>query len=329
MYTALRIKLSSRISITHVTSSSKNGTLCNYSTYEIITLKDYGSLRTCRIWIWLLYLHWGVLKLLRTFARAMQGTPMLFVETSFMVQLLKRLERKLLLTFALNVGLFWISNHCLTRLSTLAELCQDVEWSTRSQQAQFIMTWPNRTIFWSSPSSMVKKITCITEIAFVGISNQRLSRLRRGIQIETQDSTEFVQKENICTSHRFSDVILPRNCEQPAQTWLESQPDDVPIRCKKHPIRHGNARKPSNHASSGGAMERFLAFIDNNSASNGRKEVQGKHSILTENSPKFVLLTKKTPNTSTSVATVFGLNLIELWWKMALIRYLLGLSTIG
>ena len=34
-----------------MTGSSKNGTLCNDSTFEIITFKDYGSLRTCKICI--------------------------------------------------------------------------------------------------------------------------------------------------------------------------------------------------------------------------------------------------------------------------------------
>ena len=47
-----------------------------------------------------------------------------------------------------------------------------------------------------------------------GVS-QSLSRLRKGIEIETSDPTELVQKE-ILSCKRFSDVVLPRNCEQPA-----------------------------------------------------------------------------------------------------------------
>ena len=68
-----------------------------------------------------------------------------------------------------------------------------------------------------------------------GVSNQRLSRLRKAIQIETSDPTELVQKQEILSRKRFSDVVLPRNCEQPARKWLDSQPKDVPVQCKKHP----------------------------------------------------------------------------------------------
>ena len=68
------------------------------------------------------------------------------------------------------------------------------------------------------------------------VSNQHLSRLRKGIQVETNDPTEFVQKQDICMALRFSDVVLPRNCEQPARMWLDSQGDDVSLQCTKHPI---------------------------------------------------------------------------------------------
>ena len=104
------------------------------------------------------------------------------------------------------------------------------------------------------------------------MSNQRLSRLRKAIQIETSDPTELVQKQEILSHKRFSDVVLPRNCEQPARKWLDSQPEDVPVQCKKHPRHHGNARKRSNCAKSDDIMERFLLFVGSNSASNGRKE---------------------------------------------------------
>ena len=108
--------------------------------------------------------------------------------------------------------------------------------------------------------------------AAFGVSNQRLSRLRKSVQIETNSPTELVKKQEIFSRKRFSDVVLPRNCEKPARMWLDSQPEDVPVQCKKHPRHHGNARKKSNHAKSDDVMERFLLFVDRNSASNGRKE---------------------------------------------------------
>ena len=49
-----------------------------------------------------------------------------------------------------------------------------------------------------------------------GVSNQCLSQLRKATQIETSDPTELVQKQEILSHKRFSDVVLPRNCEQPA-----------------------------------------------------------------------------------------------------------------
>ena len=90
-----------------------------------------------------------------------------------------------------------------------------------------------------------------------------------GVRIETNSPTELVKKQEIFSRTRF---VLPRNCEQPARMWLDSQPEDVPVQCKKYPGRHRNARKKSNHAKSDDGMERFLLFVDRNSASNGRKE---------------------------------------------------------
>lgn len=57
------------------------------------------------------------------------------------------------------------------------------------------------------------------------MSNQQcLSPLRKGIQIETNDPTELDQKQEIFSGKHFSDVVLPRNCEQPARMWLDTQP---------------------------------------------------------------------------------------------------------
>ena len=63
--------------------------------------------------------------------------------------------------------------------------------------------------------------------AYFRVSNQRLSRLRKGIQVETNDPAEFAQKQDICMARPFSDVVLPQNCKQPAGMWLDSQGDDA------------------------------------------------------------------------------------------------------
>lgn len=105
-----------------------------------------------------------------------------------------------------------------------------------------------------------------------GISNQRLSRLRKCVQVESTGATEYLAKKDIFKRNRTSDVVLPDGCDQVTKLWLDKQPDDVPIECKSRPGRHGNAKRPSNHAKSNDILERFLDFVDKNSAPNGRKE---------------------------------------------------------
>ena len=78
--------------------------------------------------------------------------------------------------------------------------------------------------------------------------------------------------------------------------WLDSQPEDVPVQCKKHPRYHGNARKSDN------ITKRFLPFVDRNSVSNGHKEgSSGKTFYFDANSLKFV---KKILNLNTSISIV-------------------------
>ena len=108
--------------------------------------------------------------------------------------------------------------------------------------------------------------------AAFGVSNQRLARLRKCIHIEAGDPTEFLQKHEIHKANRLSDVVVPPSCELPTQSWLNSIADDTLAQCRKNPRRHGNARKASNQAKEHLIKEQFLKFIDNNSASNGRKE---------------------------------------------------------
>ena len=143
------------------------------------------------------------------------------------------------------------------------------------------------------------------------MSTERLSRLRKCIQVESNDPTEVVLKSDVESHKRYSDVVLPLNCEQRTRTWLDSQPEDVPVRCRKCPRQHRNARKKCNRAKSDDIMERYLLFVDSNSASNGRKEgSSGKHSILIANLLKFVLLTKRILNLITSVSIVSCWSLI-------------------
>ena len=145
------------------------------------------------------------------------------------------------------------------------------------------------------------------------MSTERLSRLRKCIQVESNDPTELVLKSDVESHKHYSDVVVPLNCEQPARTWLDSQPEDVPVRCRKRPRQHRNARKTSNHAKSDDIMERFLLFVDSNSASNGQKEgSSGKTFYLIANLLKFILLTKRILNLITSVSIVSCLSLIAL-----------------
>ena len=105
-----------------------------------------------------------------------------------------------------------------------------------------------------------------------GVSNQRLSRLRKCVQVENSGPTEYLNKDDIYKCKRMSDVVLPRGCDQVTKVWVETQSDHVPLECKKRPGLHRNAKKRSNNALSDAILERFIAFVDKNSAPNGRKE---------------------------------------------------------
>lgn len=160
------------------------------------------------------------------------------------------------------------TGRALVRRRAIYQKPADTAYYDLSKQNEFLI----KSVFDGKGNYLYHR-DCIR--AAFGVSNQRLSRLRKCIQVETNDPTEEVQKQEIVLKKRFSDVVLPRNCEQPARMWVNSQPDDFPLRCHKHPRRHGNARKPSNRGRSGDIKERFLLFVDSNSASNGRKE--GSH----------------------------------------------------
>ena len=108
-----------------------------------------------------------------------------------------------------------------------------------------------------------------------GVSNQRLARLRKCVQREASGRTECINKPDIYKHNRVSDVVLPRDCEVSARQWLDTQPGDVPLECRSCYGRHGNAKKRSHNAKSDTVLEKFLAFVDQNSSPNGRKE--GSH----------------------------------------------------
>lgn len=110
--------------------------------------------------------------------------------------------------------------------------------------------------------------------AAFGISNQRLARLRKSIQMQKAQPTEFIRKQDL-DAHRHVDIVMPNDCEQSTKQWLDSLPEDSEVECVTHPMRHGNACKKSNNAKGNEVLQMFLQFVDANSASNGRKE--GSH----------------------------------------------------
>ena len=121
------------------------------------------------------------------------------------------------------------------------------------------------------------------------VSTSRLARLRRTVQ--KQSSCPFLEmpKEQVS---RYSDVVLPLDCEVPSSTWLHSQPEGASVTCRYNPTRHGNAGKKSNNAKGEAVLKMFLDFVDSNSSPNGRRE--GSHGATYYFNPKFSLM--RTPN---------------------------------
>ena len=64
---------------------------------------------------------------------------------------------------------------------------------------------------------MAKETTCITATAGFGVSNQRLSRLRKGIQVETSDPTESCCSK--ASKELIVDVVLENNNSQNTVTY--------------------------------------------------------------------------------------------------------------
>ena len=121
------------------------------------------------------------------------------------------------------------------------------------------------------------------------VRSARLAHLRKIVAEQKSHSIVTVVKEKV---PRVSDVVFPMDCTTSPAEWLEAQPKSSDVVCRNHPERHGNAGKRSNNAKDGVVLQKFLEFVDNNSASNGRKE--GSHGPTFYFSPKFTML--RVPN---------------------------------
>ena len=113
-----------------------------------------------------------------------------------------------------------------------------------------------------------------------GVSTSRLTRLRKVVQ--QQSSFPFVVKAKEHVS-RYSDIVLPLDCDVQPSAWLQEQPDGATVVCRNKLTRHGNSCKISHNAKT-----EFIEFVDMNSAPNGRKE--GSHGATYYFNPKFSMI---------------------------------------
>ena len=162
---------------------------------------------------------------------------------------------------------FYHSGSALKKRKAAYKKAQNSTYYDVGKQNKFLL----QAVFDSNGNYLFHR-DCIR--ATFGVSNQRLSRLRKSIQKQKVQPTEFIQQQDLGTSRRI-DVVLPSDCERSAKQWLESLPEDAEVECATHPMRHGNACKKSNNAKGDEVLQKFLQFVDTNSASNGRKE--GSH----------------------------------------------------
>lgn len=77
--------------------------------------------------------------------------------------------------------------------------------------------------------------------AAYGVGTQQLARLGKALQDQALDPVEHLPRQTVIQRQRQSDIVLPPDCVQTGQNWLESQSDDAQIPCRKQPTRHGNA----------------------------------------------------------------------------------------
>jgi len=143
-----------------------------------------------------------------------------------------------------------------------------------------------KTVF-DAKGNYIYHCNCIQNAFDVGTA--RLARIHKVVQQQYSKPFLQVEKEKVT---RYSDVVLPQGSVVSASTWLLSQPEGSVVTCHNNPTCHGNAGKRSNNAKSKAVLNKFLDFIDSNSAPNGCKE--GSHGATYYFNPKFSLL--RTPN---------------------------------
>ena len=109
----------------------------------------------------------------------------------------------------------------------------DAVYRDLKHQNEFLL----KTVF-DAKGNYVYHRDCIKS-AF-GVGSQRLARLRKVLQQQTSRPFVELRKEDV---HRYSDLVLSTASEDPASSWLQSQPNKAVVTCCSHPERHGNAGK--------------------------------------------------------------------------------------
>ena len=173
-------------------------------------------------------------------------------------------------------------------------------------QNQFLLT----TIF-DAKGNFLYHRDCVREV--FGVGSQRLSRLHKIAQKQVTRPFELISKVTIIQAGRISDVMLPADYEKSAKALLSSVTDETMLPCQSRPARHGNSRKPSNHAKDDHFLQKFLLFVDTNSTPNGRKEGStGKTYYFDRKFSQIRTPDKNDPSMNTNVHTVYCMNLIGL-----------------
>ena len=80
-----------------------------------------------------------------------------------------------------------------------------------------------KTVF-DAKGNYVYHRDCIKSAFSVG--SQRLARLRKVLQQQTSRPFVELRKEDV---RRYSDLVLSTACEEPASSWLQSQPNKAVV----------------------------------------------------------------------------------------------------
>ena len=95
----------------------------------------------------------------------------------------------------------------------------DAVYRDLKHQNEFLL----KTVF-DAKGNYVYHRDCIKS-AF-GVGSQRLARLRKVLQQQTSRPFVELKKEDVCC---YSDLVLPTACEEPASSWLQSQPNKAVV----------------------------------------------------------------------------------------------------